>query len=197
MSDESHGSERPGPATELHFRAVTIRTLGDFASFRQAHAAFGSCSCMRWRMRGEEFAHSPGRAHAHAFDSLVQTGTPVGILAYVDNVPVGWCSVAPRETFPTLDARASIAAVDDARTWSVTCLYVEPRYRRQGIALRLLRAAVEYARAEGAHAVEGYPVQPGGRSPPHLGSASMFRRAGFRDATPPGRKRRIMRNVVA
>ena len=133
----------------------------------------------------------------HAFDALVEGGTPVGILAYLAGVVVGWCSIAPRETFAALEARAPSAGTGDTRIWSVTCLYVDPGHRKQGVALRLLRAAVEYARAEGAHSIEGYPVEPG-RDPrrPQMGSASMFRRAGFRDVTAPGKKRRIMRNVV-
>jgi ribosomal protein S18 acetylase RimI-like enzyme len=195
MRDESYEPDTETPAPELHFRAVTTKTIGDFASFRQAHHAFGSCSCMRWRMKSAEFERSTRSIRMRAFDALVEDGTPVGILAYRAGVVVGWCSIAPRETFAGIDARARIAGAGDTHIWSVTCLYVDPRHRRQSIALHLLRAAVEYARAEGAKTVEGYPAEPGRGT--RMGSASMFRRAGFRDVTPPGKKRRVMRNVVA
>lgn len=196
MRDESYEPNTETPAPDLHFRAVTTKTLSDFASFREEHPAFGSCSCMRLRMRNAEFERSTRSVRMRSFDALVEGGTPVGILAYLEGIPVGWCSIAPRETFAALEARAPIAGTDDTRIWSVTCLYVDPRHRKQGIALRLLRAAVEYARTEGAKTIEGYPAQPGRDSRPQMGSASMYRRAGFRDVTPPGKKRRIMRNVV-
>ena len=31
--------------------------------------------------------------------ALVEAGTPVGILAHAEGKTVGWCSVAPRETY--------------------------------------------------------------------------------------------------
>ena len=49
------------------------------------------------------------------------------------------------------------------------------RWRRKGISLRLLRAAVEYARMAGAKIVEGYPADPGAR---HQLQMARFRRSG-------------------
>jgi hypothetical protein len=57
----------------------------------------------------------------------------------------------------------------------------------------LLRAAVAYACSRGARIVEGYPVQPGPRLYTYMGSPSTFRKAGFRDVTPRGQDRRVMR----
>jgi hypothetical protein len=33
---------------------------------------------------------------------LVKAGMPIGILAYDGRDPVGWCSIAPRETYGRL-----------------------------------------------------------------------------------------------
>jgi len=77
----------------------------------------------------------------------------------------------------------------------VTCFWVTQALRRRGIASALLRAAVEYARTHGARVVEGYPV-PSGHSDRRMGSPDIFRRAGFRDVTPAGRRRTLMSNVI-
>jgi hypothetical protein len=34
---------------------------------------------------------------------LVESGTPNGVLAYHGDDPVGWCSIAPRETCVKLE----------------------------------------------------------------------------------------------
>jgi GNAT superfamily N-acetyltransferase len=46
----------------------------------------------------------------------------------------------------------------DAGVWWVTCFVVDSRHRRAGIGGALLQADVELARAHGASAVEGHPV---------------------------------------
>jgi hypothetical protein len=64
------------------------------------------------------------------------------------------------------------------------------------VTLGLLRAAVEYAISQGATTVEGYPVEPGPRLYTYMGSPATFLRAGFRNMTPPGQARLVMRYVV-
>jgi len=159
---------------------------------------------MKWRLRSSDFTRMGRPERTGALMSLVARGTPVGILAYSNAVPVGWCSIAPRTTYRALKKSAETGRIDDARVWSVVCFFVEIRWRRKGISLRLLRAAVEYARIAGAKIVEGYPADPGARHQPQMGSLSTFRKAGFRDVTPPGsrsaarsgRGRRIVQNVI-
>jgi GNAT superfamily N-acetyltransferase len=133
---------------------------------------------------------------AAAFAALVQSGIPVGVLAYHDGTPVGWCSIGPRPTLVALRGGSSPPGLEAGRTWAVTCFFVDPRRRREGISVRLLRAAVEYARSEGAKVVEGYPVEPRRDPLSSMGSPSTFRRAGFLDVAPHGLTRHVMRNVV-
>lgn len=60
----------------------------------------------------------------------------------------------------------------------------------------LLKAAVSYASTEGAEIIEGYPVDPDANSYKYMGSPSVFQKAGFRDVTPAGQKRRVFRYLV-
>ncbi len=196
MPQESAESNGQDPVPGLRFRPVTTKTLGDLASFRLSHRTFGSCSCMRWRMRRTEFSRTTKSVRCVAFDGLVAAGIPVGVLGYVDDVPIGWCSIAPIESFAGLDGQASADARNEEHVWAVTCFYVDYRHRRQGVALHLLRAAVEYAWAEGAKVIEGYPNESAHHPHGFMGTPAVFRRAGFREATPPGKKKRVMRNIV-
>jgi len=72
--------------------------------------------------------------------------------------------------------------VDDVPAWVIPCMTVRKKYRRQGVALALLRAAIEYAGEHGAPAIDGYPRPDEQMSDGavFMGTESLFRRAGFR-----------------
>ncbi len=177
---------------ELEFHPVTADRLGDLARFARTHGRFRYCSCMRWRMTSSEFARSPPTARAARLVRMVRDGNPVGVLAYANGVPIGWCSVAPRETYAALARYKKLAPIDDRPVWAIACFFVDARFRRRGVPVALLEAAVAYAFSHGAHRVEGYPVEPG-RLYGFMGTLPTFERVGFRDATPPGRERRVLR----
>ena len=71
---------------------------------------------------------------------------------------------------------------DDVPTWVITCFFIAKGHRRSGVAGALLDAAVDYAAAQGATVIEGYPVDNDGpRQDDHMftGTLGMFTRAGF------------------
>lgn len=152
---------------------------------------------MRWRATSTEFKRLGKAGRGEALRRMVGAGTPVGILAYADGEPVGWCSIAPRETYAALERSRVLPRLDDVPTWSVVCFFVDRRFRGRGLTLELLEAAVDYARSQGAEVVEGYPKPEGVASYTYMGSATTFRRAGFRDVTPRAGSRPIVRRVVA
>ena len=177
----------------FQFHPVTRKRLPDLARFSLAHGKFRYCSCMRWRMTSAEFHRATKEERIAALEGLVRQGTPVGVLAYAGDEPIGWCSSAPRQTYRGLERYRALPRIDEEPVWTVVCFFIDRRFRRQGLTLGLLRAAVDYARAQGARIVEGYPVEPGSRSYTYMGSPSTFRRAGFRDVTPAGQARMVMR----
>jgi GNAT superfamily N-acetyltransferase len=74
--------------------------------------------------------------------------------------------------------------VDDQSVWSVTCFYVARNYRRKGVTVSLLNAAVEHVRHKGGRIVEGYPVDTAKDMPaPFIftGTASAVQKAGFKE----------------
>jgi GNAT superfamily N-acetyltransferase len=79
-----------------------------------------------------------------------------------------------------------IPRVDDLDVWSVWCIRVRPGHRGEGISHALLAGAVEFARAHGAPAIEGYPVDNRGAkvdlTMAYVGTRALFERAGFAKA---------------
>jgi GNAT superfamily N-acetyltransferase len=127
---------------------------------------------------------------------------PTGILGYRDGEVIGWCSIAPRETYERLNRSRTIPRIDDRATWSLACFYIRKDEQGKGLSLEFVRAAVDLAASHHAEVVEAYPVEPEidadgqwhpAKSYSFMGYRSTFERAGFQEVTPGGAKRIIMR----
>jgi GNAT superfamily N-acetyltransferase len=86
----------------------------------------------------------------------------------------------------------------DDSVWAVTCFVTRAGYRHRGVSRALARAAVDFARARGARALEGYPMitESGKEILPvelHVGSRSSFAEAGFTEVSRPTLRRVVMR----
>jgi GNAT superfamily N-acetyltransferase len=79
-----------------------------------------------------------------------------------------------------------IPHLDDLPVWAVWCIRVRSGHRGKGISHALLAGAVDYARAQGAPAVEGYPVDNQGQkvdlTMAYVGTRGLFEKAGFTKA---------------
>ncbi len=148
---------------------------------------------MRWRMTSTAYQRSTKEDRIAELNRLVCSGTPIGVLAYSDGEPVGWCSVAPMETYGALERYRALPRIDDQPVWSVACFFVDRRVRKTGLMLGLLRPAVDYAFSKGAGIVERHPVEQYARLYRYMGGVDMFQSAGFRDTTTSGQSRRVMR----
>jgi GNAT superfamily N-acetyltransferase len=151
-----------------------------------------TCFCMFYRKTGSTGAGSQNR---RAMKSLVDRGTVPGLIGYEDGVPVAWVSLGPREEYSKLRRSPIMKPVDDRPVWSIVCFFVDRGARGRGLSARMLRAATDYARSQGARLLEAYPVDKDGRSHPDdmfFGAKSMYDRAGFREVL----RRRPTRPVV-
>lgn len=128
---------------------------------------------------------------------------PPGLIAYVDDHPAGWARVGPRAGFPGVTGNKALSRVltaGNTAVWWVACFAVGSHYRRCGVGLALLRAAVEFARQHGARAMEGHPVDvaalKAGRVAPsalYTGTKAMFAAAGFTEVARTYPTRPVMR----
>lgn len=185
------------PTDELTFRPLTPERWPDLEKLFGPRGACGGCWCMAWRLRRADFDAGKGDANRRAFHDLVAADAQPGVLAYAGAEAIGWCAVAPRADYPALARSGVLAPVDDCPVWSISCLYIARPYRRRGVSVRLLEAAVQFARRRGARVVEGYPIEPFADEVPAAfawtGLVSAFRQAGFREVLWRSKARPIMR----
>ncbi|MFD6416133.1 GNAT family N-acetyltransferase [Streptomyces sp. NPDC060194] len=162
---------------------ATAERWDDVRAVLQPRPSKHTCWCMAWRLSTGEYGRLSAEERGAHLKSLAAEEPAPGVLGYLDGAVAGWCNVAPRKSLDRLAASRTIPEVDDLPVWSVTCFVVRAEFRGKGVASDLLEGAVEHARAHGAPAVEGYPVDPeGGRVNPtlaYVGTMEMFERNGF------------------
>jgi GNAT superfamily N-acetyltransferase len=182
---------------KFKYHSLTPDRWGDLEELFGARGACGGCWCMLWRLKRSEFEKQKGAQNKAAFKAVVDSGEAPGILAYANGSPIGWCAVAPRETYPALDRSRVLKRIDDKPVWSIVCLFIARPYRRKGVSVELLKAASEYVRHRGGKIVEGYPVEPRKDKMPDAfawtGLASAFLKAGFVECERRSETRPIMR----
>lgn len=132
----------------------------DFELLFGPRGACGGCWCMSWRLKKSEFEFGKGEDNKYAMKDIVYKDKPAGVLAYVDDTPIGWCAVAPREVYKRLEGSRVLKRIDDNPVWSITCLFIAKAFRRKGISTELIKGAIEYAKLNEANIVEAYPVVP-------------------------------------
>jgi GNAT superfamily N-acetyltransferase len=162
---------------------ATSDRFEDFADVINPNRRASHCWCLSHRLRAQDIAELGEGNREKAMRTLCERSNPPGVVTYLDRVPVGWCNIGPRSEIPRLVNSSLIRPVDDLPVWSIVCIVVRGGYRKRGVTGPLLEGAVEYARANGAPAVEAYPVDPPGRmdtTMAFVGTRSMFQKAGFR-----------------
>jgi GNAT superfamily N-acetyltransferase len=200
LKHSTKSSARPTDVTAV-FHPLTPDRWADFEALMGVRGGCGGCWCMTWRLPRARFEKGKGRGNRAAFRRRVRSGTPPGLLAYIDNEPVGWCAVAPRAEYDYLSRSRVLRPIDDREVWSVSCLFVAKAHRGRGLSVQLLRAAIRMAGEAGAQIIEGYPVIP---YAPHMpdafawtGTLAAFRAAGFEEVARGSPTRPIMRAVTA
>lgn len=164
---------------EIQIHPVTASNWDDFERLFSKRGSPHYCWCSVYRFANNQDLTKDERKEG--MRRLVSGGTPIGVVAYDAREPVGWCSVAPRESYVKLERSRTMPRVTDSDTptWTVLCFFVVRSARGEGVSLALLRDAVDYAREAGAEIVEGYPFDTAGISSRHRGHSRVFEAAGF------------------
>jgi RimJ/RimL family protein N-acetyltransferase len=174
----------------LTFRPVAGETIDDFVTLFLAPGGPKYCWCMVWRRSPAEAKQKDPASRRRQMLQRIGAGTPVGLIAYSNEVAIGWVSIAPRDTHRNLGGPP---AREGETIWSLVCFFLPRRMRGQGMVRRLITAAIDYAGENGATVVEAYPVDPDAPSYRFMGFVPVFAEAGFVAVGRAGRRRHVMR----
>ena len=184
----------------LRIEQVAIGHIDDLETLFGSDEKAGRCWCMWFLIKVADFHAARGDGNREAFQRLVDAEPhPMGLIAYLDDHPVGWCAVGPRARYAravkALTLRNREGGDDDV--WFVPCFFIHPDHRGAGIASALLDSAVAHAFAAGAVAVEGFPLAGDRRrssgSDFQTGVEPLFAAADFAPHHRPSQNRVVMR----
>ena len=150
----------------LAIKRLSTNNLDEFLDYFD-HRAFlndedwAGCYCQMYLNAPgtpEEDVFGPGKARQGACDR-VSNGTMDGYLAYLNDQVVGWCAAGNSLLYPGLpDAEETLARI--------LCFNIDPDFRQQGIATKLLYLVIEDLIQRGFSAIEAAPTteEAGARS---------------------------------
>ena len=170
--------------------------------FGPLRGANSGCWCMWLRTKGAIYKAMDRADRKQAFRSIVEAGPPPGLIAYDRGKAVGWCAVGPRLASSRFqEAKASrppqdVSEPDVSSVYAITCFFISTGYRRQGLMRQLASAAVEFAIANNAVAVDACAIDP--EKPltwgeGFVGIASVFTKLGFSEIARRSPRRPLMR----
>lgn len=190
--------------SRLTVKPATRERWQDLETLFGPSGAYSGCWCMFLRTGSKAFNENcagGGAANKAALKDLVEAGEEPGLLAYRNGEAVGWVAVAPREAYSRVLRSPIHKPIDDAGpVFSISCFFVAKDARGDGVADKMLEAALAYARKKGAGLVEAYPSDVGDRRRPAAdvwrGTVNQFERAGFEVVMRRKPARPIMRRIL-
>jgi GNAT superfamily N-acetyltransferase len=195
----------PYVPVEVVTRPVGPAELADLSDLFRSTRNTRHCWCMTFCTTRTQLALGWfGGGNRRRFAALAAADpVPMGLLATVDDEPVGWAACGPRSRYPAAtDPRNPLTAVmqrsEDDLVWLTPCLFVRPGHRGTGITYALVRAAVALAAGHHAVAVEGWPVTGPDSRPGEgfVGREQVFAASGFRVLDRPTPTRVVMRREL-
>jgi GNAT superfamily N-acetyltransferase len=182
------------------YHPLTKDRRKDFEMLLGERGACGGCWCMSWRLKRAEFEKQKGTGNKNAMRIIINANETPGVLAYYDGKPIAWCSVAPREKFVKLENSKVLKRIDDNPVWSISCIFIDKEFRRQGVSKDLIKAVIEFCKSKGAKIIEAYPQEPYSSNIPAAfawtGIPSSFEKAGFEVAERRSKMRPIVRYYI-
>lgn len=185
----------------MDIRPLAPERRADATELFESSAPTRGYWCMWFLMPVKDVQAGWGQVNRDRFADLAEQDPAGGLLAYADGQAVGWCATGPRSRYPTA-ARSRLMKgrdpAEDGQVWFVPCFFVRPGSRRGGITQQLLLAAVDFAAAHGATAVEGFPLAGNGphNSDRYLGTEPLFAACGFSVIARPSPRRVVMRREL-
>jgi len=158
------GASVLGVTASLDVRPVGPGEVDALAQLFGSERTTRHCWCMSFCTSRAQFAAGWfGGGNRRRFEMMATENTPMGVIAFLGEAPVGWGACGPRSRYlganparhPMLGGRSR---AEDDTVWLLPCLFVHAGHRAQGVSHALVNAAGSLARRQGAVAIEGWPL---------------------------------------
>ena len=184
---------------DFTIRALAPDSWDAFAGLCERHnGVFGGCWCTWFHTfhADKEYTAEGNRALKQR---LVEEGRAHAALVMDGDEAVAWCNYGSPEELPNMYHRKQYEEeLDLMPDYRLVCIFVDKRYRRQGVSAVALGGALQLIAEAGGGVVVGYPHDNPGKRCAVLydGTRSLFERAGFSYVRSKGTKNCVMRKTL-
>jgi len=182
---------------KLKFDPLTSVNWRQFEILMGEKGGCGNCWCMYFRLPYKDFQENKPDGNKKMIKQLVNKRMPQGLIAFLNNEPVGWIALAPREDYMKLENSRVFKRIDEKPVWSITCFFVRKEFRHMGLSQQLIKGAIDFAKKKMIKALEAYPAIPYAEKVPHpflwVGVLSSFIKNGFKIVRQNSKSRAMVR----
>jgi hypothetical protein len=187
--------------TEHSIQPLTADSWEAFAGLVERHnGIFGGCWCTYFHPACAE--RGPGYEGSRVFKKqLVEAGRAHAALVMLGDEAIAWAAFGTPDELPNIHhSKQYLAELDVMPDYRITCIFVDRRHRRGGLAKVALAGALDLIAARGGGVVEGYPHEIGEKrmsnSFVYNGTRTMYEEAGFEFVRSKGLRNTVMRRTV-
>jgi GNAT superfamily N-acetyltransferase len=185
--------------TTYEVRPLTSETWSAFDDLVVRHGGiFGGCWCIWFHPDGPERGQG-AEANRALKRSYVEKGEAHAALVFDGEEAIAWAEYGTPAELPTLH---HLKQYDKEKTadpdYRITCVFVDRRYRRQGVTEIAIRGALDLIAQTGGGLVESYPhdlteqTKKMSSSFLYNGTRRLYERLGFTYVRPKGLKNCVM-----
>jgi predicted GNAT family acetyltransferase len=182
---------------KLKFESLRSSNWKQFETLMGEKGGCGNCWCMYFRLPYKTFRENKPDGNKKMMKQLVKKEMPQGLIASINNEPVGWIAMAPREDYRKIENSRVFKRIDDKQVWSITCFFIKKEFRHKGLSQQLIKGAVDFAKKKKIKALEAYPAIPYAEKVPHpflwVGVLSSFVKNGFKIVQQHSKSRAMVR----
>ena len=190
---------------EADIRPVTAALWPAFEDLFGKHGACYGCWCMHFRNAPSVRRQNNRQRNKDQIRERIEAGPPPGLLAFEDDLAIGWMQVGPRADVPEWNnqgrgsAPLDPAEASDPAVWAISCFFIRNKARGRGLTHRLVAGGIDFARQNGARFLEACPMDLSRDSRSvglFVGSSRVFEKAGFERVAERKAGRPLMRLVL-
>lgn len=182
---------------KLKFKSLSAANWKQFETLMGEKGGCGNCWCMYFRLPYKAFQENKPDGNKKLIKQLVNKGLPQGLIASLDDQPVGWIAMAPREDYMRLENSRVFKRIDGKPVWSITCFFIKKEFRHMGLSQQLIKGAIDFAKKKKIKTLEAYPAIPYAQKVPHpflwVGVLSSFIKNGFKIVQQHSKSRAMVR----
>lgn len=182
---------------------LDARTWDAFADLAERHnGVWGGCWCTYFHLYPDPVEERRELGHRELKRRLVMAGRAHAALVLDGDTAVAWAQYGTVDELPNIHHRKEWErGLEQRPDYRITCLFVDRRYRRSGMASVAVRGALGLIADAGGGLVESYPhdLPPGTRTSASFlynATRTMYEQLGFTYQRPKGKGNCVMTRVV-